>query len=64
MKVIVDLNVCQGHGECSRIAPDLFQLGTDLSLTWVEFPEEERRSDIVEATSACPTQAISISDEN
>ena len=29
MKVHVDMNLCQSHGECAVVAPDVFQLGDD-----------------------------------
>ena len=62
MKVVVDLTRCQAHGECTRIAPDLFQLDAELNLTWEENPDEERRKDVEYAVSACPTEAISVDD--
>ncbi len=36
MKVHVDMNLCQAHGECVFAAPDVFELHDDDSLTWVE----------------------------
>lgn len=62
MKVLVDLTRCQAHGECTRIAPDLFELDADLELAWNEDPGEGRRKDVEYAVTACPTEAISIDD--
>ena len=59
LRICVDLSVCQGHGECSRIAPDLFTLGSDLVLTWVETVDENRRGEVEDAVDACPVSAIS-----
>ena len=64
MKVSVDLNQCQGHGECTRNAIGLFKLGQDLELEWEACPDEARAADVEAAAAACPTQAISISYED
>ena len=36
MKVHVDMNLCQSHGECVSVAPDMFELGDDDVLVWQE----------------------------
>lgn len=61
MKVSVDLNLCQGYGECTRIAFGLFKLGPNLELAWEAHPDEGRQADVEAAAAVCPTQAISIS---
>ena len=60
MKVHVDMNLCQSHGECVFVAPDIFHLGDDDVLVWKEEVDDfaaragrRRRSD------ACPMMAIS-----
>ena len=62
LRIFVDLSVCQGHGECSRTAPDLFSLDPDLVLTWIEEVDEDRRDDVVDAIATCPVSAISCHD--
>lgn len=62
MKVHVDMNLCQSHGECVEIAPDVFQLGDDDVLVWNEEPGEDRRADMEAAVEACPMMAIRIED--
>lgn len=59
LRVKVDLNVCQGHGECTRIAPDLFRLNDDLELDWERDPPDSRREEVEEAVFMCPQKAIS-----
>ena len=54
MKVSVDLNQCQGHGECTRNAIGLFKLGQDLELEWEAYPDEGRQADVEAAAAACP----------
>ena len=62
MKVKVDMNLCQSHGECVVVAPDVFELGDDDVLRWKEDVPEERRADMEAAVDACPMMAISIED--
>jgi ferredoxin len=59
LKIFVDLKLCQGHGECSRVAPDLFTLDPDLVLTWVGEADDDRKNDVEDAVDACPVGAIS-----
>ncbi|MBB4661865.1 ferredoxin [Conexibacter arvalis] len=58
MKVHVDMNLCQAHGECVFAAPDVFELHDDDSLTWVEEVGEDRRAAVEQAAQVCPMMAI------
>lgn len=60
MRVVVDLDLCQGHGMCELEAPDIFEAGRD-SVTIVD-PEfdESRRLEVEAAVRYCPTQALKI----
>jgi ferredoxin len=60
MKVIVDMNLCQSHGECVNAAPDVFDLGDDDVLIWKEDVEESQRAAVEEAVDVCPMMAIRI----
>ena len=62
MKVHVDMNLCQSHGECVMPAPDVFDLGDDDVLVWKEDVPEERRAAVEAAIDACPMMAIRIKD--
>lgn len=60
MKVIVDLERCEGHGLCEDAAPALFELGDegDLVVRFTgEVPsgQEERAA---EAVRVCPVGAL------
>ena len=49
MRIVVDRDLCQGHGVCESEAPDLFSVSKKGVLTVVdESPGEERRA-MVEA---------------
>ena len=58
MKVHVDMNLCQSHGECVIAAPDVFELGDDDVLRWQEEVDEGRREALEEAVNVCPMMAI------
>ncbi len=62
MKVDVDMNLCQSHGECAFVAPEVFELGEDDVLVWKEEVGEELRAKVEEAVDVCPMMAIKISD--
>ena len=58
MKVHVDMNLCQSHGECVWPAPDIFELGDDDVLRWREQISDDEREVAQEAADACPMLAI------
>jgi ferredoxin len=58
IKVHVDMNLCQSHGECVYAAPGLFELGDDDVLTWQEEVDDSRRAELEEAVNVCPMMAI------
>jgi ferredoxin len=62
MKVLVDMNLCQSHGECVAVAPDVFELGDDDVLRWQEDVDESRRAEMEQAVDVCPMMAIRIED--
>ncbi len=57
-RVHVDMNLCQSHGECVYVAPDIFELGDDDVLRWREEISPEEREIAQEAADACPMLAI------
>ncbi|MEV7184214.1 ferredoxin [Kitasatospora sp. NPDC093102] len=62
MKVVVDMNKCQDHGQCVFAAPDVFRFDDDGRLAYVVHPDEALRGDVEEAADVCPLQAIRIED--
>jgi ferredoxin len=64
MRVIVDLNLCQAHGDCVVAAPEVFDIGDDDDVVTVTDPEpgEALRAKVVAAAEACPVGAIRIED--
>jgi ferredoxin len=68
MKVEVDLNKCQDHGQCVYAAPELFALDDDgrLSLrsratdVYTADVDEANTEELYEAAEVCPLQAITV----
>jgi len=61
-KVHVDMNLCQSHGECTYVAPDIFELGDDDVLVWKEEIDPSQRELALEAADVCPMAAIRVED--
>ncbi|MFG1948161.1 ferredoxin [Nonomuraea sp. NPDC048826] len=60
MRVVVDMNKCQDHGQCVFSAPEVFRMDDDGRLVYVDEPDESLRADVEDAADVCPLQAISI----
>jgi ferredoxin len=61
IKVIVDRDVCQNHGQCVFAAPQVFELDEEGELVVLdEEPDESLREAVEEAADVCPVQAITI----
>ncbi|MFN8193431.1 MAG: ferredoxin [Nocardioidaceae bacterium] len=60
MKVIVDMALCQDHGQCAIAAPDVFRINDDGKLEFEATPDESERFAVEEAADVCPVQAILI----
>ena len=58
MKVVVDLNRCQGYGQCVYAAPNIFQLKGAEILAYDPAPSDQWRDQVECAVHACPVRAI------
>ena len=61
-KVHVDMNLCQSHGECAYVAPEIFELGDDDVLVWKAEVDPALRDKAQEAADASPMLAIRVED--
>lgn len=63
-RIVVDLDLCQGHAVCEGEAPDLFEVGKDMKVEVLdERPGDEHRKAAEMAVKYCPTHAISLVDD-
>ena len=61
MRVRVDFEKCESHGECMMYAPDVFEVRDDDFLYVLqEEPGPELHADVVAAAHCCPQQAITL----
>ncbi|MEE1754596.1 ferredoxin [Streptomyces sp. SP18CS02] len=58
MKLVVDLNRCQGYAQCAFLAPDVFTMHGEESLLYDPQADDEHRDTVAQAVAACPVQAI------
>ncbi|MFF8731452.1 ferredoxin [Streptomyces sp. NPDC015171] len=58
MRLVVDLNKCQGYAQCAFLAPDVFAMHGEESLIYNPRADEEQRERLARAVAACPVQAI------
>jgi ferredoxin len=65
VRVVADLDLCQGHQLCQGEAPDVFGVDKDADVVLVldERPDDARRQDVTTAVRYCPAMALSIEEE-
>jgi ferredoxin len=61
MKAHVDDDRCRGHGVCSAICPEVFEVGDD-GYSVVRVPEipADFEQAVQDAAASCPEQAITV----
>ncbi|MEW2625779.1 ferredoxin [Streptomyces sp. NPDC048106] len=63
MRVVVDLNRCQGYAQCVFLAPDVFELHGEEALLYNPAVPEDQIESVRQAAAACPVQAILVGEE-
>ncbi|GHC44608.1 ferredoxin [Streptomyces cinnamoneus] len=58
MRLVVDLNRCQGFAQCAFLAPDVFVLHGGEALFFTSRFDEGLRDQVEQAAAACPVQAV------
>jgi len=65
VKVVVDRDLCQGHGVCESEAPSVFEVSKQsVVIILDESPPEELRAEVEAAVKFCPTHALTIIEED
>ena len=59
MRVTVDEQTCQHHGQCMIECPQVFQLISPEQLRYAH-PDESLRDDVEAVADGCPTMSITI----
>lgn len=61
MRVVVDLELCEGNGECQKVAPTVFAVGDDdRAHLLVARPDATLRPALEAAVRRCPRQALAL----
>jgi ferredoxin len=60
VRITVDRELCQSHGQCSIAAPEIFRLDDDGTLHYDPSPPQTLVSVAEDAMDVCPTQAIEV----
>lgn len=61
MRIVIDFDLCQGHGNCEGDAPEIFRLDDDGKLHLLqETPAADQREKVEMAVKYCPTGALSV----
>ncbi|EHR52656.1 ferredoxin [Saccharomonospora marina XMU15] len=60
MRIHVDMDLCQSHGQCVFASPEVFSFDDDDNLVHAQTPDETLRDAVVRAAAACPVRAIRI----
>ena len=64
MRLVIDPAICQGHGRCEDLAPDLFEVGEDgLGHVLPQSKDQDSQKLIEEAIIRCPVGAIRVEPE-
>jgi len=65
LRVVVDRDLCQGHGVCAGEAPEVFQVDpkTGALVVLRETVPPELRARVEAAVRHCPTRALSLREE-
>ena len=63
LKIVVDWNLCVGHGQCEFAAPEVFTIDDEGKLKLDETPDESLRAKVEQAIRRCPTRALSLASE-
>ena len=58
MRVVVDLNKCQGYAQCVPLAPEVLKMVGEEALAYDPNPDESQRRQVLRAAASCPVQAI------
>ena len=58
----IDRFTCIGTANCVAVAPEVFEMGDDQIVTFVEEPEDIESDRLIEACDICPVEALIATD--
>ncbi len=64
LTVRIERAVCIGSKNCIRLAPEVFELGMDQVVTFLDLAEDIERDRLTEACRQCPVDALLVFNED
>ncbi len=65
MKIVVDYDRCESNGVCMSIVPEVFEVrDDDFMYVLDEHPPEKYWAKVHQAVNSCPTQALSLAEDD
>ncbi|WP_054812820.1 ferredoxin [Nocardia arizonensis] len=65
MRIVLDADLCQGHAVCQAEAPDVFRVPKRGHVEILDAaPGADRREAVANAVRYCPTQALSLVEDD
>ena len=61
MRITVDMNLCESHGQCVFAAPDIFSFDDEDYLVYDAAPADALRDRAEKTAAVCPVRAITVS---
>ncbi|MYR40730.1 ferredoxin [Streptomyces sp. SID5910] len=61
MRITVDMNLCESHGQCVFAAPEIFSFDDDDHLVYESAPGDALLDRAEKAAAVCPVRAITVS---
>ena len=58
MRIVVDLNRCQGYSQCVPLAPTVLKLNGEEALKYDPNSDDSLGQQVLRAAASCPVQAI------
>lgn len=64
MRIVVNVDLCEGNAQCEKAAPEVFRVGEDDQVELLqEQPPEALRPQVELAVRRCPRQALAVKEE-
>ena len=60
MRIVIDLNRCEGYAQCVPLAPDVITLHGEEAVMYDPNPDNSQRQRVLRAAASCPVQAIMV----
>ena len=64
LTIRIDRSMCIGSDSCTKLAPEIFELGEDTIVTFLAPAPDIEQGRLLEACSICPVDALIVIDKD